>query len=215
MPLVAIGIVLVIGSALAVAMWTTAASHRVPVLVAARDIPEGAVIAREDLATADVAAGSNVSRIPAGSRGKVVGQVASVRIGKGAMLSNDQFDEDSVVGPDEAVVSVRVAPGDLPTPDLRDGEFVMVVRVSGVGDADTNPVEVATAKVMHLEFLDDAGQGETSVSLLVPASSARLVADASASNEARLVLVEAHEIDEGEDLSGIDVQGVPSPDGGD
>jgi hypothetical protein len=213
MPLVAIGIVLIIGSALAVAMWTTSASHRVPVLIAATDIPEGAVIAREDLATANVAAGSNVSSISAGSKNTVIGQVASVRIGKGAMLSNDQFDVGSVVGQDEAVVSVRVAPGDLPNPDLRDGQFVMVVRVSGVGDADASPVEVATAKVMHLEHLDDAGQGETSVSLLVPASTARLVADASASNEARLVLVNASEIGEGDVLSDVEVQGSPSSGG--
>jgi Flp pilus assembly protein CpaB len=214
MPLVAIGVILVVGSALAVAMWTTSASQRVPVLVAARDIPEGAVIARDDLATANVAAGSNVASIAATSKNKVIGQVASVRVGKGSMLSNDQFDQDGVVGADEAVVSVRVAPGDLPTPDLRDGEFVMVVRVSGPGGGDATPVHVATAKVMHLEFVDDAGQGETSVSLLVPASTARQVADASASNEARLVLVSATEIGEGDDLSDIAVQGSSSTDGG-
>jgi hypothetical protein len=214
MPLVAIGIVLVIGSALAVAMWTAATSSRVPVLVAARDIPEGAVIAREDLTTANVAAGPDVSSIPASSRSKVIGQVASVRVGKGAMLTDGQFDDDSVVGPDEAVVSVRVAPGDLPNPDLRDGQFVMVVRVTTVGAVDSRPVEVATAKVMHLEFLDDGGQGEMSVSLLVPASTAGLVADASASDEARLVLVNATEIDEGDDPSDIAVNSAPGSDGG-
>ena len=213
MPLVAIGIILVIGSALAVAMWTASASQRVPVLVAARDIPEGAVIVREDLASADVAAGSDVSSIPAGNRSEVIGQVASVRMAKGTMLNNGQFDDESVVGPDESIVSVRVAPGDLPNPDLRDGQFVKVVRVGRSGDVNSNPVEVATAKVMHLEVLEKS-QGETSVSLLVPASTARLVADASASNEARLVLVNDKKIGEGETLDGIKVTDPNSEGGG-
>ena len=169
------------------------------------------MIVREDLARLS-RGGSEVSSIPAGDRSEVIGQVASVRMGKGTMPQQRPVDDESVVGPDESIVSVRVAPGDLPNPDLRDGQFVKVVRVGRSGDVNSNPVEVATAKVMHLEVLEES-QGETSVSLLVPVSTARLVADASASNEARLVLVNDNKIGEGENLDGI-VVAEPNTEGG-
>ncbi len=193
-PWVVLGVLIVAGAALAFGVWSSALGERQTVVVAAREITAGTVIAAADLRTARLAVDGDVGFVAATRSGSLVGRLAAVTIPAGGLVHPGQVTDGSLLGPGEAVVGVSLAPGAVPTPNLRAGDRVDVVAVSDParpagGDDDGSGV-IASAEVFAMVALDDASRAVV-VSLSLPVGDAPAVADAAGAGRVRLVLLPA------------------------
>jgi hypothetical protein len=189
LPWIALGVLLVFGAGLAFAAWSRAASVRVPVLVAARDVAPGEVLSADAVSTVEVGAGPGVRTVAAADRTLVLGQVARGPIPAGTLLSPDMVADGDAVPPGQAVVGALLAPGAYPTAALRAGDHVLLVEVAGVGEPSGQVTELGDGEVWAVTTPDIPGGTELFVSLLVPADRASAAADAAGRQQLRLVLV--------------------------
>jgi hypothetical protein len=178
-------------------LWL-AAGDRDEVVALAGDVEAYETIERTDLRTVRVAAGDGVDTVSVGDMDEMVGRVATSDLHEGSLLVEaDLFpDGESLVGPDEAVVGVRVATGAAPV-DLRRGRGVLaVIRPTATGqavDGEGSAPRSVEGWVLDVEDLDaGAGQGagSMSVSVVVPRDEATEVADASADDRLSLAALE-------------------------
>lgn len=182
------GLLLVVAGALAVGMWSSALSDRHAVLVAAREIPPGAIITRGDLRPIQVAMDESGSTIATSLAAQVVGKRAGVLIPKGAFLHPDYVIVGSAIAPGNAVVGVALIPGAIPVSDLGVGDRVGVVAVSdSTTPGAASPEMVATAKVVRVVPSPDSDK--VVVSLEVAEDDAAVIANAAGHDLVRLVLL--------------------------
>ena len=190
-PRLALAALLVVAAAIgAVVVYQRATAHD-NVLVLARPVVYGQIIANEDLKVARVA-GTGVSTIEASGRQAVVGRRARATLGEGTVLASSMLIQGPVVGAGESVAPAALRPGTFPA-GLQPGDRVRVVRLPGSGSNQAaEPRPLATATVMSVASPKDrVGTANTAVSLVVPADAADAVAAAGAAGQISLVLVGA------------------------
>jgi Flp pilus assembly protein CpaB len=174
----------------AVVVYQRATAHD-NVLVIARPVAYGQVIANEDLKVARVS-GTGVSKIEASHRSQVVGRRVRATLSEGTVLASSMLLQGPAVGPGESVAPAALRPGTFPA-GLQPGDRVRVVRLPGSGSSQaTEPRALTTATVMSVASPKDrVGTANTAVSLVVPSETADAVAAAGASGQISLVLVPA------------------------
>jgi SAF domain len=178
-------------------LWL-AAGDRDEVMALAGDVEAYETIERADLRTVRVASGDGVDVVPAGDVDEVVGRVATSDLHEGSLLVEaDLFPEgETLVGPDEAVVGVRVGVGAAPVELGRGRGVLAVVRPTATDrgtDGEVSQPRSVEGWVLDVEDLDaGAGQapGTVSVSVVVPRDEATAVADASADDRLSLAALE-------------------------
>jgi hypothetical protein len=126
-----LGVTLTGACALAAAFIFTSASHQVPVVVAARDIPAGSVITTGELATADISAGPGVASIPGRQEAAVAGEVAAVGIPAGTLLGPRDLTTATAPGAGQVLVTVTLKSWQIPASSLVPGTPVLVVATPG------------------------------------------------------------------------------------
>lgn len=183
-----LGLLVIVGGALAGLLLGQSAAQRTAVLVAARDIPAGHRVSADDVMPVDVAVDGRASLVPASRQSVVVGQVARSSIPSGALLSPNEFSGSSPLRAGEAVATVLLAPGTV-SPSLAPGDQVQVIRVAGSNATSTaaGGEVLTTATVFSVDPL--SGDRGVSVSLIVPDSKAAAVADAASASRVRLAVL--------------------------
>ncbi len=198
-----VSILVTIGSALAFALLWVNAGGREPVLAVARPVPEGQLIEAADLAVVRVSADPGLRPVGADRRAAVIGQSAAVDLVPGALLTQGQWGDASLLAEGDVVVGVPVPREQLPSGRLQPGDQVLVVlNASSSAPADLDggagrPAGsvapgslgrvLAEARVFASDELVD---GSTAVvSLAVPREGAPDIAGASAEGRVSLVLV--------------------------
>lgn len=186
-PWIALGVVLVIAGALTFGLVVQSAGNRTPVLVAARDIEAGQVIAAGDVRVVDAAIDGAAAVLPASRRGVLVGQTAATHIPTGSLLNGGQFTSGGRIAAGEVVLGALLGPGALPVADLRAGDRVTLLEAQdpdqrGFGDAD--PLGEATV----YRISPGSQPGTQFVSLVIDDGIAQRVTDAAAAQRLRLVL---------------------------
>ncbi|WP_315092730.1 SAF domain-containing protein [uncultured Cellulomonas sp.] len=121
------GIVMVVIGALAAVWLVSSSGHRVDVVVMAADVPYGAPITADDLATTAVAVDPAVETVPAGDAREVVGQVAAAFLAKGTLLARTDVTSAGVVGPGQVLVPLPLPVERVPAGGLTAGEALLVV----------------------------------------------------------------------------------------
>lgn len=121
------GIVMVVLGALAAVWLVSSSGHRVDVVVMAADVPYGAPITTDDLATTAVAVDPAVETVPAGDARDMVGQVATGFLAKGTLLARTDVTSAGVVGPGEVLVPLPLPVERVPAGGLTTGDAVLVV----------------------------------------------------------------------------------------
>jgi hypothetical protein len=171
-----------LGGALALRGDKTAA-----VLTLARPVTAGQTLTADDLAVAHLS-GSGVHGIASSYANALVGETAQANLPAGTLLTAPMLSPSSVPGTGQQVVAVALKPGAFP-PELAAGRSVSVLQVSpangGSGLAPT--VLVPSARVLNVQ--PDSSTAVTVVSLVVDASRALAVAQASASSGVSLSLL--------------------------
>ena len=173
----------------AVAVFTLAASFVVflslepkpaghPVLVLRQDVVAGQQLAAGDLKVVTVDA-AGLSTMRASEESHVVGKALSVSLPAGSLLSPGLLVGNIGPLPGQAIVGAALKPAAFP-PDLTPGARVQIFAGAAV------PLSGAT--VFTLQARTDA-QGETVVSLMVPAKVAGTVSAAAAAGSLTLVWV--------------------------
>jgi Flp pilus assembly protein CpaB len=160
------------------------------VLAASHDVAPGQVLSAGDLVAVHVSAGSSVQLVPASQESSIVGKRAAVALPAGALLSPQSVRSGAALQPGQAIVSVVLAPGTAPVPDLRAGDQVAVVATAAAGDTGGRGV-LADAQVVRVDGLRSGPttSGSLTVSLEVPSSAAASIAAAAAGDHVRLALV--------------------------
>jgi hypothetical protein len=193
-PLVVVGVLLVLGCALA---FTDASLHlgsRQEVLVVAQPLAAGQVLTTGDLRSARVTTGSGLGAVPAAQEASVVGRAVAVPLVAGALLSPGEVGSAPPVGAGSDVVAVAVKAGGFP-PDLTPGDRVQVVPVASSSGSATSggasagsPIAATVLAVQASPADSDSG---TVFSLQVAKADADEVASLAAAGQAALVQVGA------------------------
>lgn len=188
-----IGVLLVLGCALA---FTDASLHlgsREEVLVVAHPVAAGQVLTAGDLRSARVSTGSGVQAVPVGGESGVVGRRAAVPLLAGSLLTDSAVGPAPLVGSGSDVVAVGLKAGSYP-PDLAAGDRVQVVPVvssSGSGTGTTTSGTPIGATVLAVDVAAAGSNGPTVFSLQVSTGDADEVASLAAAGQASLIEVGA------------------------
>lgn len=184
-PELALGVLVTVGFALGAVLWHLNSVDRVPVLATATAIGRGEVIDATDLRVVYIAADDPISTLGGAESAVVVGQVATVDLAPGSLLTRNLVEPALTVEAGAGVVGLALEPGQFPTRGLAPGDRVDVVApVDGAGEAG-DAVLAAGATVFAVEEL---ASDRLLVSILAGEADARVVA-AAAGSPLRLVLV--------------------------
>ena len=191
LPLVVVGVLLVLGCALA---FTDASLHlgsREEVLVLARPVAAGQVLTGGDLRAARVSTGSGLDVVLSGEEATVVGRRAAVPLVAGSLLTASEVGSPPPVGSGFDVVAVGLKAGAYP-PELAPGDRVQVVPVTSSSSGGTGTASVTTGSPVGATVISIApapsGSGTpTVISLQVSTADADEVASLAAAGQASLV----------------------------
>jgi len=191
LPLVVVGVLLVIGFALAFADASLHLGSREQVLVVAQPLAAGQVLTSGDLRAARVSTGSGLQVVPVADEPSVVGRHVAVPLVAGALLTSSEVGAAPAVGSGSDVVAVGLKAGGYP-PDLAPGDRVQVVPVtssSGSGAGSVTSGSPVGATVLAVDAAPPGSGSPTVFSLQVSNTDADEVAALAAAGQASLVEV--------------------------
>lgn len=165
------------------------AGGRHPYLAVARSISAGETITASDLSVAHVQSDSALSPIPANEANAVVGHRAAVALAPGTLLTPADLASGPLLGAGEASVGLDLKPGQVPG-NLSPGTSVIVIDTAGSqpasasGTSGPGSVLVSRAAVLNVSLpTANSANGDTEVTLAVPADVAAEVATAAAAGD--------------------------------
>ena len=192
LPLVVVGVLAVIGFALAFADASLHLGSREQVLVVAQPLTAGQVLTSGDLRAARVSTGAGLQVVPVAEESSVVGRHVAVPLVAGALLTSSEVGASPAVGSGSDVVAVGLKPGGYP-PDLAPGDRVQVVPVtsasSGSGAGSVTSGSPVAATVLAVDAAPAGSGSPTVFSLQVSNTDADEVAALAAAGQASLVEV--------------------------
>ena len=188
---IALGLLVIVLCVLATASLFSTTNHRAQVLTVRRQIPAGHIIEPDDLAIARVSVGPDVRTTPAVDRDRVVGHVAAVTLVEGSLLVADDVSGAMAVPGGMAVVGAALKTGQYPVA-LAPGDHVKLVETASTSALGNTvaPVDRGPATVLDVAQSQN-GQDALSVSLLVRADAAAVVASDGAAGRLSVVVVAA------------------------
>lgn len=189
-----LGLLLIVFSAVAVALYAANVGHRRAVLVVTRPVQAGSVISSADLGEVRISADPALHSVPASQRDHIVGKLAGVSLVPGTLVTSAQLASGGRVPPGQAVVGLSLKPGQFPA-GLRSPDPVMVVDTGPTAEGSATPtatpnspaVLVARAEVFSVDPTPD-GQ-TTVVSIITTEGLAPAVVQAGAKGGVSLVLL--------------------------
>ena len=188
-----VGVLLVLGCALAFADASVHLGSREEVLVVAQPVAAGQVLTAADLRAARVSTGSGLDVVLVGGESSVIGRRAAVPLVAGSLLSATEVGAAPPVGSGSDEVAVGLKAGAFP-PDLAPGDRVQVVPVastSGGGAGSVASGSPVDATVLAVDAAPAGSGSPTVFSLQVASADADEVASLAAAGEASLIEVGA------------------------
>jgi len=192
LPLVALGVLLVLGCALAFADASVHLGTREQVLVVAQPVSAGQVLTAGDLRAVRVSTGSGLDVVPVDQEGIMLGRRVAVPLVAGSLLTASEVGSTPAVGVGSDVVAVGLKPGAYP-PEVAPGDRVQVVPVasgsSGTNAASTTSGIPIAATVLAVTAAPADSEEPTVFSLQVSTNDADEVASLAAGGQATLIEV--------------------------
>jgi hypothetical protein len=186
---VVVGVLLVIGGALAFADASLHLGSREEVLVVSAPLAAGQVITSSDLETVRVSTGTGLQVVPVGDEASVVGSPVVVPLVAGSLLTRAELGSTAPVASGSDVVAVGLKAGQYP-PDLAPGDRVQVVPVTSPSSSSLTPTgSPVSATVLAVDVASVESDSPTVFSLQVSTNNADEVAALAAANEASLIQI--------------------------
>ncbi len=180
-------------------LWGSA-RDTVPVVVADREMPQGHVITRDDLAIAELRSEGALSSlvIPRAEVNSLVGRTLGTRVVAGEPVIRPDLSSGPVIGPGEVAITIPVDANAVYS-GLRPGDAVTVLGTAGGSQAAGPTVTVLQRALVYdvsaergPTTIGSNGQGTrrlSNVTLVVPSSDAEKVAHAAVSWTVTLALL--------------------------
>jgi len=191
LPWIAAGVVLIVGFALAFATISLRSSATRPVLVLARSLPAGHVLAAADLTTVSLPTAPGLATLPASAEVGILGRPVGVPLLAGALLTSAELGSAAAVAAGQAVVALAVKAGQYP-PVLGPGDHVQIIDTAPAAAAGTPaapPAALVSATVLAIDAAPAGSPAAAVVSVQVAALDAALVAARGAAGQVSLVLL--------------------------
>ena len=190
--LAALAVLLILLGALGSALIAFRSGDRTGVLVAARDIPVGAVITAADLTTMQVSADDS-SVIPDSVEDRFVGTRATGSIPKGTLVNARMFRVGSVVPDGSALVGIVVDATRRTAAVPEIGDVVRLVYVTNAtttsGSSGYAPGESVVTAARVLAVGSGGGSDVSNVTVLIKSDMAGRVASMAAAGNLALILL--------------------------
>jgi hypothetical protein len=209
-PLLAVGSLALVATCIALFTGAyTSAGAQMSVIAVVNRVAQGQTITGADLKVVKITRSTGLAIVPAANADAYLGRPASVSLLPGTLLAPGDVSSDVAPPLGDAIVGIAIKPGQMPAAGVAPGEHVDIVLTGQPGSADTasppstsssqsasGPLSGPGTVLLPSVLVTDVraqpasgGSGETDVSLLVPREFAPDVANASAANEAALVVV--------------------------
>lgn len=163
-------IALIIAGGLGSVVIFSANSHTQEVFVVNGEIHRGDVIGKTDLGTLDIAEGQKTQGIPVSQASDVIGEVATVDLPKGSLVTSSAIASGLSVPEGKALVGLSLKPAQLPAQQLVAGDEVQIVAVAanatGQGNSDSSSAISGTVS----DTATDQSSGTTVVDVYVNAT---------------------------------------------
>ena len=200
------GVLLVVVSIAGSLLLWRSATDTTPILVAARDIPPGHILQRDDLRIGEARLDGSLASmaLTEADLEAAVGRTASTTIHAGEMVVHPDLAAGPVLGADEVAVTIPVA-ADTIYPGLGPTDEVALLATSNAGRPESRTVTLldrATVFAIGLErrvirssTSNDPNDGATvaNITLAVPRSEAEAIAHAVANATITVVLLAPRE----------------------
>ena len=194
MPLIALGILLVVGCAIGFSSaWLRAGGHQ-QVLVVATNVSAGHILTSTDLRTVQLSTGNGLSPIPASEASVVIGHPVALPLASGSLLTEADLGPSALPPSGRAVVGLALKSGQYP-PEIEAGAKVLVVISSGSGSQGSSTATSSTtdapiqAIVIGVELAPANSSDAVVVSVQVAEGSGAAVAAAGSAGSVTLVIV--------------------------
>jgi hypothetical protein len=198
MPLVAVGVLLVVGCAIGFSSAWLRAGGRQQVLVVSSAISAGQVLNPSDLHVAQLSVGSGLSPVPASQESAVIGRAVALPLAAGTLLTETDLGPGADPPSGQAVVGLALKPGQYP-PEVTAGDRVLVVtNPSSTADAaaaaatdsgTTVVVPPVPATVVGVESASETDSDSAVVEVQLAEGDGASVATAASAGDIALVLV--------------------------
>lgn len=188
--LLAFAALMIVGSAVAVAVLVNRAGETEEVLAARVGVAEGHTITRGDLVTKRVAGIADA--FPVGDAASLIGSTAVVGVVPGQIITEQMVTESPTPGTGESLVGLNLDPSRAPSAGLKAGDHVTVVAVSS-GENGANPDELQAPPVLATDarVFDTAGSavegGGVLITLVVAEADAARIAAYSTAGRVAIV----------------------------
>ena len=189
--LVVVGLVVASLAAALVAALLNAATASTLVWATATDVSRGHQVEPQQLVAVEVSASAAQHLVTATveSRDRLTGQVWAVDLPKGELLSSALATERLRVVAGQALVGLRLDPGNFPVAGLRAGDTVMVIEAASQPGEESS-VLVDSAVVESVAVLGDQGVSAARlITVAVPQEAAAAVANAGSAGRASIAVV--------------------------
>lgn len=192
---IGLGVALVLVCAAVAGAVFQSSAKRVSIVVAAKNLPAGTVLAPGDLATATIPASGHITAMSATGSATLVGQQLDAPVYAGQVMVKQMLSTTPQLAPGEQVVGTLMKGDQMPSVPLVAGDTVQVVAVPQPGQGSTvggtiGSTLVAAATVFAVGPAPaNQTQYEASVSLEVPSAIAATVTAYAAADQIGLSLV--------------------------
>ncbi len=201
-----VGVLLVVVSLAGGLLLWRSATDTTPILIAARDIPPGHVLQRDDLRIGEARLDGSLASmaLTEADLEAAVGRTTSTTIHAGEMVVHPDLASGPVIGADEVAFTIPIA-ADTIYPGLRPTDDVALLATSNAARPESTTVTLldrATVFAIGLErrvirttASDDRNDGATvaNITLAVPRSEAEAIAHAVANATITVVLLAPQE----------------------
>lgn len=138
------------GGVLAVGVYTQA-QHTVTVFTTAGTVERGHTFTARDLTTLTITPGQRVTGFTTGQAAQIIGNVATVTLPAGSMITRTAVAASLPVASGQAVVGIAVKPSQMPAIGFAAGDQVVVTPIAGQGGTVVSkqaaPVDVSAVVV--------------------------------------------------------------------
>lgn len=193
-PLIALGVLLVVGSAIGFSSAWLRAGGRQQVLIVATNLSAGQILTSSELRTVQVSTGSGLSPIAASEISNVIGRPVALPLVAGSLLTQANLGPSALPPKGQAVVGLALKPGQYP-PGISAGAHVLVVVSGGSGSSGSSAAASSAADAPIEATVTGVDQAPTNssdsliVSVQLAEGNGSAVAAAGSSGNVALVIV--------------------------
>jgi hypothetical protein len=190
--LLALGVALVVVSALGAVSLFTVFSDTERVVLVVQPVEAGQTIGADALAVTDATVGPDLAVVPAGDLDAVIGATARVPLLRGQLLSPDAVvDGPAVPGEGEDLVGLPLTRNQMPASGLQAGDRILVVDTPQPGGEPPAGVPAAIEATVLRVVPDPDEPSIVVVDVIAPPDDARSLAARGATGRVAVVLADS------------------------